>query len=153
MNKLYLKNLRNIFFIAIIIFLIDFLTKFLALNYLDNAFVIIPNIIKLTLQYNSGVAFSIGVPYIMQILITPILLILLIYFVFENFNTSKWYIPILVGIILGGAVGNFVDRIRYGYVIDFISVLRFPVFNVADIAITVSIFIFALIYVKITRKN
>ena len=56
----------------------------------------------------------------------------------------SWLVTITLGLLLGGAVGNFVDRIRLGYVVDFadigIGTIRFPyIFNVADAAVTVSI--------------
>jgi signal peptidase II len=153
MKKISLKNVARILVIAFLIFLFDFLTKGYALRAWQTPLVIIPDFFKLTLQYNTGVAFSIGVPYILQIVITPILLIVGFYFVTQNFDISKWPVYTLTGAIIGGAIGNFFDRIAYGHVIDFISVGRFPVFNIADIAITVSIFIFALFYGKIIRMN
>jgi len=153
MKKIHLKNIVDVLAITLLIFLVDFATKANALQYLREPLIIIPNFLKFTLQYNTGVAFSIGVPYILQIVATPILLILGFYFVVQNFDISKWQIYTLTGAIIGGAIGNFVDRIVYGHVVDFISVGQFPVFNIADIAITLSIFIFILFYVKITRNS
>lgn len=153
MKKIPLKNVCNVLVIAVLIFFVDFLTKGYALRAWQTPLTIIPDFFKLTLQYNTGVAFSIVVPHMLQIVITPILLIVGFYFVTQNFDISKWPVYTLTGAIIGGAIGNFYDRIVYGHVIDFISIGSFPVFNIADIAITVSIFIFALFYGKITRMN
>lgn len=56
----------------------------------------------------------------------------------------SWFVTVTLGLLLGGAIGNFIDRLRYGYVIDFadigIGTWRFPyIFNIADSAVTVSI--------------
>jgi signal peptidase II len=52
-------------------------------------------------------------------------------------------VPIAVGLVLGGALGNLLDRLRLGYVVDFIAVDRFPRFNVADSAITIGLLLMA----------
>jgi len=152
MNKNQFRYIIYILLVAILVFVIDFITKKIAVSTFGTPFVIL-DFLKLTLQYNTGVAFSIEIPYVLQIVITPILLILGFYFVIQHFDISKWLVYTLTGAIIGAALGNFYDRIIYGHVIDFISVGSFPVFNIADIAITVSIFIFALFYGKITRTN
>jgi signal peptidase II len=58
---------------------------------------------------------------------------------------KSWLITLTLGLLLGGAIGNFIDRIRLGYVIDFADIgigeWRFYIFNIADSAITVSIFL------------
>lgn len=55
----------------------------------------------------------------------------------------SWIVTLTLGLLLGGAVGNFVDRLRYGYVVDFADIgiggQRFYIFNVADSAVTVAI--------------
>ena len=56
----------------------------------------------------------------------------------------SWLVTVTLGLLLGGAIGNFIDRLRFGYVVDFadigIGTLRFPfIFNVADAAVTVAI--------------
>ncbi|MGB9586881.1 MAG: signal peptidase II, partial [Armatimonadota bacterium] len=48
-----------------------------------------------------------------------------------------------VGLELGGAVGNLIDRIRFRYVVDFIDLRVWPVFNIADVAITIGLFLLA----------
>jgi signal peptidase II len=56
---------------------------------------------------------------------------------------KSWVVTLTLGLLLGGAVGNFIDRLRYGYVVDFADIgiggQRFYIFNVADSAVTVAI--------------
>jgi signal peptidase II len=52
---------------------------------------------------------------------------------------KEWALRLAMGLQLGGALGNFADRIKFGHVTDFISVWNFPVFNVADSSITIGV--------------
>jgi signal peptidase II len=58
-----------------------------------------------------------------------------------------------LGLVLGGAVGNLVDRLRFGYVTDFISVGLWPAFNIADSAITVGVILFAYSFLRSARAE
>jgi signal peptidase II len=62
----------------------------------------------------------------------------------------SWLVTITLGLLLGGAIGNFIDRIRFGYVVDFadigIGTWRFYIFNIADSAVTVSILLMLLLW-------
>jgi signal peptidase II len=65
----------------------------------------------------------------------------MIVFYFPKLEKEDWLLKLALMLELGGALGNLVDRIMYGQVIDFISVGNFPVFNVADSCITVGVII------------
>ena len=62
----------------------------------------------------------------------------------------SWLVTITLGLLLGGAIGNFIDRIQFGYVVDFADIgigsWRFYIFNLADAAVTVSILLMILIW-------
>jgi signal peptidase II len=73
---------------------------------------------------------------IVAIVITVAVLALLIYFARNGTQPTMW-LP--TGLLLGGALGNIVDRIRVGAVIDFIKLPHWPAFNVADSAITIGV--------------
>ena len=129
------------------IFLIDLITKYLVIG---KRFTIIPNFLYIDYVKNTGVAFSMfeGSRYII-ILISVLAIIYL-------FKTLKEKELILYSLILGGILGNLFDRIFNGYVIDFISVkifgYYFPVFNIADICITVGCIIL-IIYLAFGGKD
>jgi signal peptidase II len=62
----------------------------------------------------------------------------------------SWLVTLTLGLLLGGAIGNFIDRIRFGYVVDFADIgigsWRFYIFNVADSAVTISVLLMLLIW-------
>ena len=62
----------------------------------------------------------------------------------------SWLLTLALGLLLGGAIGNFIDRMRFGYVVDFadigIGTWRFYIFNIADSAVTVSVLILLLLW-------
>jgi signal peptidase II len=96
----------------------------------------------LTLVYsrNTGVAFGLFQNMPQLFTVTSILITAgAVYaYVFHLPNRSLW-VQLAIGLILGGALGNIVDRLRLGYVVDFISVGWWPVFNLADSAISVGV--------------
>lgn len=97
-----------------------------------------------TLVHNTGIAFGLfkdqGLVFIMIPLIATGLLMYNIYYYHKFGELDRWYITAF-SLILGGAIGNLVDRMTVGYVIDFIDFRIWPVFNIADTAITCGAFI------------
>jgi signal peptidase II len=93
---------------------------------------------RIVYSHNTGVAFSMfqGMP---QLLTFTSLAIVAgaIYFYATQLPNRRPTVQLILGLILGGAFGNLIDRVRLGYVVDFIQVGWFPVFNLADSAITV----------------
>ena len=108
---------------------------------------VIKNVLHMTMVHNTGIAFGFfkdkGVVFIIIPIIAIILLIFNIYYYRQNDEAlSRTYI-VAFSLILGGAIGNLIDRTLYGYVIDFIDFRIWPVFNVADSAITIGAIIIA----------
>jgi signal peptidase II len=104
--------------------------------------------------YNTGVAFGMfqGLGGIFTIL--AILVALAIIYYYPQIPYEDWTLRAAMGLMLGGAMGNLVDRILRGQVTDFISVGNFPVFNVADSGITVGVIIMILgVYVQDMLKK
>lgn len=99
--------------------------------------------LQFTLTYNDGVAFGLaGGGGIFVILLSMVALVALGVFVGSApEKTGTW---VAGGLILGGAVGNLIDRIRIGHVTDFLLLPHWPAFNLADCAITVGVVILAL---------
>ncbi len=128
-----------VFIISMSILVLDQLTKKLIyLNFLPGqSRPIIENIFHLTLVYNKGIAFGLfGDRVIISVFISIMVIILLIVSVIK-IKGHELILKIAFSLILGGATGNLVDRIRFGYVIDFLDFRIWPVFNVADSAITI----------------
>lgn len=97
--------------------------------------------LSFTLVKNTGVAFGLfqGIPHFFTV--TSILISLgAIYFYRFHLPRSRPWVQLSLGLIVGGAVGNIIDRVRQGFVVDFVHVSWFPgIFNVADAAITVGV--------------
>jgi len=151
MKKIKVKHIVIFLLILGLSLAVDRIIKYLALNYLLQDINLISGFLKLELTKNVGIAFSIGLPMILQIIIFPILFILGLYFICKYFDYSKTSVQIISGAVAGGAIGNFIDRIYYGHVIDYISVSMFPVFNLADMEIVIGIFLLVVFYGKIKR--
>lgn len=120
---------------------LDRLTKFLTVKNFDlgESITIIPNLLDFTYVKNTGAAFSIleNATWVLSIISVIFCILIAVYF-FVKKPKSRLLKSALV-LIFSGALGNAIDRVFLGYVIDFIQTtfISFPVFNVADIAITV----------------
>jgi len=109
-----------------------------------------PEIVEL----NTGIAFSIELPAVVQIILTIALISVGLYLALVHLNMSKISAIIAVSLVVGGAFGNLGDRIFKGHVVDFIDIsayISYPVFNIADIFIVVGIFYILLFYGKINK--
>jgi signal peptidase II len=145
--QLVSKGKNNILYlIAVLITFIDMLSKIIInhLLLLGEKVTIIKGILDITYVRNTGAAWSIFENNtLFIIIITVIFLGGFVYYSFKNdFNKLETF---GYGMVVGGAFGNLLDRIRLGYVIDFIDINIFgydyPVFNIADIAIVVGVII------------
>ncbi len=117
---------------------LDQLTKFLAVKYLllNESYSLIKGLFHLSLIHNRGAAFGILKGQLSLFIAASVFAIALIYAGLKDARQSRIY-RISLGLILAGALGNLIDRISYGYVIDFLDFRIWPVFNVADSAITI----------------
>lgn len=92
---------------------------------------------------NTGAAFGILAGQPLLLAIFAVLASALFIAMMRTTLRTHPLVPIAVGLVLGGALGNLLDRIRLGYVVDFVAVGSFPRFNVADSAITVGLMLMA----------
>lgn len=150
--KLNIKKSILFALISALLILPDQWTKQLAVQYLSDgtSIPLIPDILYLLYVENRGAAFGIlyGRQWIFYI-ITIVVLFSILYIVGRT-PADRRYRPLLLvsGLIFGGALGNFIDRVRQAYVVDFIYFrpIDFPVFNVADIFVTVGCFALVLLF-------
>jgi signal peptidase II len=136
------RELRTPLAIAAVVVLLDQLTKHWALNALADGHVIdLIGSLRFNLAFNRGMAFSQaeGLGPVIGVVALVVVVVLL---VSVGRSTSRWY-PLAVGLIIGGALGNITDRLfrgdgwLRGGVVDFIDVQWWPIFNVADMAVTI----------------
>lgn len=132
--------------IFILILILDQLTKYFAVKLLMNGepCVIIKGFLQLEYVENFGAAFGIlQNRKIFFIIITLAVIIAVIFYLKKNYYYINKPMKVALTMLLAGAVGNFIDRVRLGYVIDFVHVnfgkfYDFPVFNIADSFIVIS---------------
>ncbi|WP_025027680.1 signal peptidase II [Caldalkalibacillus mannanilyticus] len=142
------------FVIALVVFLLDQGTKKLVMDRmaLGESIPILSDIFFLTSHRNPGAAFGI-LPNQRWffIIVTIIVVIGIIYYLIKLKNTKK-LLSISLGLILGGALGNFLDRVLYGEVVDFLDVkirlgqfyYDYPIFNIADSALVIGVILLLL---------
>ena len=99
--------------------------------------------VRITYVRNSGSAFGLFHNQTLPLIIASFLAIGFILYYFRKTSRSPALIIIALGMQLGGAIGNLADRIRLGYVVDFIDFRVWPVFNAADSSISISIVMLA----------
>jgi signal peptidase II len=109
---------------------------------------VIDDLVRLTYTKNSGVAFGIGAGIPFPYWVFSVTAIVVIAWLFLRHRVQGLLRQVALALIMGGAIGNLIDRVRYGEVTDFILLSwrhwQFPVFNVADSAVTIGVVLFAL---------
>lgn len=129
--------------IIIIGVFLDRVSKVYAVNnFIENP--IQGNFLNFTYLENRGAAFGIlQDSRLFFIILTIAIVVGLIYYFVKNYKTNLKILNIALALIISGALGNFYDRLFQGYVVDFLefAFVRFPVFNVADILVTVGSFL------------
>ena len=146
---------NSVFFWSIFVALIaDQLSKFIIVNnlYIGES---IPRegLLRVTYVMNSGSAFSVfsGHPAFFVFASVVAISVLLIFYSYQSIN-GPW-LKISLGLQIGGAIGNLIDRIRFGAVVDFIDFGWWPVFNLADSFIVVGLSILTFILLFNRPKN
>lgn len=133
---------------------LDQLSKWIVLESIGpdgsrDAVEIIAGVLQFRFVRNTGSAFGFfqGNSDILKFLALAAVVGLFAYY--ARTATRDWMVSLALGLQLGGALGNVIDRFRHGYVVDFIDFPRFPTFNVADSAITVGVIL--LMYAMLFR--
>lgn len=132
-------------FIFAICLLLDQWTKYLAVTFLkgQEALVLIPGVLELRYLENQGAAFGMLQNQQWFFIILTIVFLVAALWMLRRIPKTGRFLPLILTIafLCAGAVGNFIDRIVHRYVVDFIyfSLIDFPIFNVADICVTVSV--------------
>jgi len=143
-----------LFMTAFFVYAIDRVTKLFALKALHTgeSIEVLPRIFNFTLVLNNGAAFGLLKDQAAFFIIVSVIVVVCI--IVYAWRTGITSVPLAVslGLMLGGALGNLVDRISFsGCVIDFLDFRIWPVFNVADSAISVGVAILIL-FVLFTKK-
>lgn len=154
-----MKKYKNIVFICLIVisaFVLDFITKRIAINNLieNNRVAIINNFFYFTLCYNTGGAWSIFSGNTLFLVIISVIALIFIIFTMVK-SSSKFYLY-SCSLFIGGLLGNLYDRVFYKKVTDFLDFIifgyDFPVFNIADCCICIATVLIIFAFIK-EEKN
>lgn len=139
------------YIIVIAVIILDQLSKILALKYLVPVgdIPIINNIFHLTYVENRGAAFGLFQNQKLFFVITTLLVLGFIWFYAHNNRLHKVMIFGL-SLVAGGAIGNLIDRVRLGFVVDYFHavIINFPVFNIADSAVVIGAILISIYILK-----
>lgn len=148
----------SIVFFVLLVF-IDQISKFWAATSLKNhnAIVILKDWFELQYLENQGAAWGVlygKLPFLVTITLLIVLIFLFFYF---KIPATRFFLPLRISfiLILSGAVGNLIDRILHKYVIDFLyfKKIDFPIFNIADIYVTVGAAVFLILFLFVYKEN
>jgi len=141
--------------IAAIVIIINQLTKYIvAVNMVEGMSIpIIDEIVHLTFILNPGAAFGLLENNRWFFVGTAIVVLAIIFFYRREIQAEAKPVQVGIALFAGGALGNLVDRIRMGLVIDFFDFRIWPVFNIADIAICMGVGLILWITIKTELKT
>ena len=129
-----------------LVLLFDQLTKY----FLKNKTYIITSFFKIDYAENTGAAFGILKGFNLLFILVALAVIFLIFIYYDKIKKEKFCLHLAVGFLLGGVLGNLIDRLFLGYVRDFIDFSFWPTFNLADTFSTIAVFILVF-YISIKK--
>ena len=139
------QNLMLLIYVAVPVLILDWGTKWFVQKYITQVteiIPIIPGFFNLRHDRNTGAAFGVLAGHRLLLIFITIVALVFIFVYYLRFRESRW-MQVSLGFLLGGAVGNFIDRLYLGEVIDFLQFgivsygLFWPTFNIADISVCI----------------
>lgn len=148
------KGLKDVLFFGILFVIIDQIVKIVISNkmILNQTYIVIKDFFSISLVHNTGAAFSILNDNTILLVVIGLLALVGLIFYIKKLETMDDIDVFAYSLLIGGIVGNLIDRIVHGYVIDFLSfkfgAFYFPIFNFADICIVISVLIILIKMIK-----
>jgi signal peptidase II len=129
--------------VALIVFVLDQLFKYLVVREIgmNSAWYPLPGFdwLRLIPSTNTGTACGYLPQFSIVFTLAPFFILAIVIYFYRSQKQPSWLLSIGVGLIIGGAFGNLADRLRLGYVVDFVQVGGWPIFNVADAAVSTAV--------------
>ena len=122
------NKIKLMLLLVVVFLLIDQLSKILVLNFNDISF----GILKIEVVYNTGIAFGMGASNLYNAILVFLVICVIVNFAYNQRDKLNNKPIIVLSMIISGGVGNLIDRIFRGGVLDFIKIANFPIFNLAD---------------------
>lgn len=137
---------------SLILIILDQITKYFIYKSNSGPVNLLGDFFRIEYSQNTGVAFGIPVPHTLLIIGNILLIGLIAWIIQKEFDLHQPIAKTGLILIISGAFGNIIDRLIYGFVIDFIAVWRWPNFNLADIYISIGILIMIVFYGRTDTK-
>ncbi|WP_413301418.1 signal peptidase II [Bacillus sp. 1P10SD] len=147
------------YLIALFVILLDQITKWLIVSKMNlgDSIPIIDNILYITSHRNRGAAWGILQGQMWLFYVITIIVIVAIMYYIQKAAKGKWLLGVSLALMLGGAIGNFIDRVVRKEVVDFIHTYiftyNFPVFNIADSALVVGVVVLMIQMLREERES
>lgn len=159
MNKGKVKIILLDLLLFILLIVVDQVTKYLAIVHLkgQEAIALIDGVLELQYLENRGSAFGMLQNQKVFLLFVGVLFMAVLLFFVIKMPAEKKFIPanIVFTMVMAGGIGNMIDRIRFDFVVDFISfvLINFPIFNVADIFIVIGTFSLFVLFMFVYKEK
>lgn len=137
---------------ACVVFLVDVLSKLTVARWLETgaSVRVLGDVVRFTHIKNIGASFGLFPGSTVTLIVISSVAVVIVFILALHSRDRTWHM-VFLGLIMGGAIGNLFDRLRLGGVIDFVDIgvgsFRWPVFNAADVAVTLGVFLLLLQYV------
>jgi signal peptidase II len=143
--------------VATMVVVVDQITKAMVIRAFGppeagNSKVIIPHLLDFRHDENTGAAFSLFQGRSTTLLLIGVIVLGVLIYYYRALPQGQPVLRLAVGGVLGGAVGNIIDRVRLGHVTDWIHITHYPTFNVADSCITIGMFTLAIYLLFMDRS-
>ncbi len=131
------KKIKLLLLLVIVFLLIDQFSKILVLSFNNISF----GVLKIEVVYNTGIAFGIGASNLYNAVLVFLVICVIVNFAYSQRDKIDNRTIMVLSMIISGGIGNLIDRIFRGGVLDFIKIANFPIFNLADVFIVVGWFL------------
>ncbi|WP_257350168.1 signal peptidase II [Pseudalkalibacillus decolorationis] len=147
------------YILGLLVIIIDQISKWFIVTKmsLGESIMVIPDVFYLTSHRNRGAAFGILEGQMWLFFIVTIIVLIAVVYYLQTEAKGKPFLSTALGFVLGGAIGNFIDRMVRGEVVDFLNFYigsyNYPIFNVADSALVVGVGMIAIALLKDSKES
>ncbi|WLD95086.1 signal peptidase II [Alkalihalobacillus sp. AL-G] len=147
------------YIIALIVVIIDQITKWFIVSKMNitESITVVSDFFYITSHRNRGAAFGILQGQMWLFFIVTIIVLIAVVYYMQTEAKGKPFLSSSLGLILGGAIGNFIDRMLRGEVVDFLNfyfgAYNFPIFNIADSALVVGVSMIAIALMMESKES
>ncbi len=145
--------MKKISIIGLIVLVLDYISKYIVVNFMaeGQSITLIKGFFSLTSHRNQGAAWGMLQGEMIFFYIVTAFALGLFYYLYKEMDSENIFVLLSLGMMIGGTMGNFIDRVFFGEVVDFLDFIipvfnyNFPIFNIADIGLSLGVTIIIVI--------